>query len=602
MANGAVRRSGVQSPLTSAGGTPSPLSTKGDLFVFGSSNDRLPVGANNYELVPDSTKALGLDWRPKHYATAPAPSGGDDFAVLQAFFDLWFPLGVCVRLRAGVYLTSAELQMKATSKAARLYGAGHNYLSTGGTTIQATAAIRSVLAQLTSYALIEDVKLDAASTATYGLYLNTSNLSRYTNVFVTNGKLDGIFLETSAGGKLNDTSVWTQCWSVGNGTVYVNAAIAAQYNARGSAINVRTSAITGTATVAAGNSTITIAAGTDLTTLGVRKGDWIRTGSGALNASMTYAGQIESVTSTTIVLAAANANLPTAAHAGSGLNYAIAVGDGWREAISADNNIHTVIGGLFRSNAGVAISTHALFGSTFIGVQTDGNGFGAIGLGDADNANLVRGTAMVRPYSESDNGHFDVFYGDCSGISIVSPTFGVGTSRGITGSTSGMIFNGESPESISLGLDQNFLFEVENVAGTIKHRIVANHFGGFASLAAGRVTGQTVAVTTTPTVDSTHDFAAGAGLFSAGGTLVVLLNTAGTQNLAPDGMVRIEYDDTGSAHQVALEVQSAVNVNGVTRNWIALYLMNSSGTLIDWSAANIGAGKTIGVRFDVKMK
>jgi hypothetical protein len=39
----------------------SPLTTKGDIAVF---NTRLPVGANNYVLIADSTQTLGLRWKP----------------------------------------------------------------------------------------------------------------------------------------------------------------------------------------------------------------------------------------------------------------------------------------------------------------------------------------------------------------------------------------------------------------------------------------------------------------------------------------------------------------------------------------------------------
>ena len=54
-------RSGL-SDLTSL--TLSPLTTKGDLWVFGTANTRLPVGTNSYALVADSSTATGLNWAP----------------------------------------------------------------------------------------------------------------------------------------------------------------------------------------------------------------------------------------------------------------------------------------------------------------------------------------------------------------------------------------------------------------------------------------------------------------------------------------------------------------------------------------------------------
>ena len=47
--------------VTKSGGS-SPLTTKGDLYTYSTTDARLPVGTNNQILVADSTEATGLKW------------------------------------------------------------------------------------------------------------------------------------------------------------------------------------------------------------------------------------------------------------------------------------------------------------------------------------------------------------------------------------------------------------------------------------------------------------------------------------------------------------------------------------------------------------
>jgi hypothetical protein len=44
------------------GGTASPLTTKGDLYGYSTTNARVPIGTNGQVLTADSTAALGLKW------------------------------------------------------------------------------------------------------------------------------------------------------------------------------------------------------------------------------------------------------------------------------------------------------------------------------------------------------------------------------------------------------------------------------------------------------------------------------------------------------------------------------------------------------------
>ena len=56
-------------------GAASPLTTKGDLYTFGTSDTRLGVGANGTTLVADSSEATGLKWQ------AASGSSGPSFGV-----------------------------------------------------------------------------------------------------------------------------------------------------------------------------------------------------------------------------------------------------------------------------------------------------------------------------------------------------------------------------------------------------------------------------------------------------------------------------------------------------------------------------------------
>lgn len=62
-----IKTARQQNPYLHGGGSTSPLTTKGDVFVYGTvagvlQNARLPVGTNNQVLTADSTQPLGVKW------------------------------------------------------------------------------------------------------------------------------------------------------------------------------------------------------------------------------------------------------------------------------------------------------------------------------------------------------------------------------------------------------------------------------------------------------------------------------------------------------------------------------------------------------------
>lgn len=60
-------------------GAVSPLTTKGDLYGFGSSDARIPIGTNGHVLTADSTQTLGLKWA--------APGGGSFVKIASGSFS-----------------------------------------------------------------------------------------------------------------------------------------------------------------------------------------------------------------------------------------------------------------------------------------------------------------------------------------------------------------------------------------------------------------------------------------------------------------------------------------------------------------------------------
>lgn len=55
----------------------SPLTTKGDIYTFSTANARLPVGADTYILVADSTQPTGLKWAAPSAGSSPVTTKGD---------------------------------------------------------------------------------------------------------------------------------------------------------------------------------------------------------------------------------------------------------------------------------------------------------------------------------------------------------------------------------------------------------------------------------------------------------------------------------------------------------------------------------------------
>ena len=71
----------------------SPLTTKGDIWVYGSANTRLPVGTDSYALIADSSTATGLNWAANtdanYYTTSASLSAGTLTGVIAGGGSNW---------------------------------------------------------------------------------------------------------------------------------------------------------------------------------------------------------------------------------------------------------------------------------------------------------------------------------------------------------------------------------------------------------------------------------------------------------------------------------------------------------------------------------
>jgi len=533
---------------------------------------------------------------PGPYALAPAPSGGDDYATIQALITANNPLNVPVVLRKGEYLTSAEIS-PAAGFPLRLYGSGHVYATSKGTSIKLTGAGRSVVALTEPYSVVRGMRLDANRLGDYGVYVANGVAGHLIDGACTNALFDGIHVSATGLNQGIETSYW---FSYENGKLYATAAILGQYAGTGSTL-VRQAAIAGTATTVAGSDTITIASGPDLTspTFGIRAGDIIRVGSVAATA---YFGQIASVTATTIVVQPLLDNRPTISAASQ--DYAIGFGFGWYEEISGGNGFCYLKESWFRGNGAMGIFNNSLYGDKIVDCLTDFNCSGGIALGFCYNQGTLREPYVQGVYTEGCVGP-DYLLGNVLDGHIINPGGG-NAIFSVCGSQAQIAIHRHGRvESAQLGARQNFLLEFRNDPGnpgTIQHRIVAEHWIGFASLEADKVINASAAWTNTPTVSNVVGFAAGAGIYDAGGVLEAILQVGVAQNAGIAGSVQIEFNNTGTNY-IASITTTSMNVNGVTLLRLVIFLTDTSGAVISIPTALAAAGgKSIGFRYNGLLK
>lgn len=152
------------------------------------------------------------------------------------------------------------------------------------------------------------------------------------------------------------------------------------------------------------------------------------------------------------------------------------------------------------------------------------------------------------------------------------------------------LYVGTAGYSIQNQQRQLFRLQLNNNAGTIRHRIGSLRDVTQDSSFANKITGATSVYTTTPTgADATTAFAAGVKIATLD-TSFLLFNTLSQSNAVNwSGSAMLAFNSSTVALNVSTTTQS-VNVNGVTSNYLMLAFTNAAnGANYDLTTLPVGA-------------
>lgn len=227
--------------INSTGGGTSPLTTKGDLYTYSTTDDRLPVGTNGQVLTADSSEATGLKWT----------SVGGSGTVTSVGMSV--PTGLQV---SGSPVTSSGTlavtydtgyQGYTTTEASKLSGiaAGATVGATWGTNLNSIPTIVSTLAGLSNASGVLTNNGSGTlswTTPTTGTVTSVSGTAN--RITVTNGTTTPVInIATNYVGQNTITTLGTVTTGTWNGT-----AIGDSYISSASTWNAKQAAITGGAT------------------------------------------------------------------------------------------------------------------------------------------------------------------------------------------------------------------------------------------------------------------------------------------------------------------------------------------------------------------
>ena len=262
-----------------------------------------------------------------------------------------------------------------------------------GAIVRATAPMRSVLAVDSNQAVVRDLNLECARVADYGVYLHTGSASLFENMDAYQPLIDGFHSAQDS-----DRCRFVNLSARLCGRIWHTAGYAGP-----SPANIKT-AVTGTCTVGGGTDqyhrVVTFTGlSVNLTTLGLRRGDWISidpTAPGHIGAM--FWAPIFSVDSATQLTLDFHQFSPGYA---SPAQFSIHRGDGYHIGPGrADNNIHRFDTCLAENVACSGFYLGGLYGQRVTNIQVNASGAHPVVVGGAAQDRHALGTFVHGFYTE----------------------------------------------------------------------------------------------------------------------------------------------------------------------------------------------------------
>lgn len=331
----------------------------------------------------------------------------DDGPALQEAIDAAVRLKQPLSISTGTYNTSQELKM---------WGDGLRIIGDGATStiIRAAEEIVSCASLRGTYAHIEGISFDANRKAAHAVRALHLAVSVVRECHFQNARVDGIVLpryDDDCAFTLNDSNHFDGCSALSNGQVYCTPGLVETYTGRCGKLL----PAAGTVSCKKGDVLVT-GTGTAFTRMGIRSphyGDFIRIGTGDDSQFL----QIESLVSDTQLKVGVR-RTPTKSLERQ--DFAIAVGNGYTEALGVDNNHNRLSGGLWRSNAGAAMQIGGLYGPLIEHPQIDNIGFYGIVVNFTQGGSQTYNTTILHPYFEGTQAS-PFLFASAFGISVIQP-------------------------------------------------------------------------------------------------------------------------------------------------------------------------------------